>query len=158
MLGWLRRNRKPRVPTDVARCLDQFAQPLALMVAVAEVCSVYARGVRAGQIDTPAYARKNDSVVSIWQDTRTEALSYLDQFGNPDIKALTDPPCQLNTLNCFLDERPHLEYPQPRGEQPADTLQAVFHVYLFLNKAGSSVCDRDTDYKTLKSKNLKHSR
>lgn len=154
MHGCLRDDRESRLPAELARCLDQFAQPLALMMAVAEVCSEYARHVRVGRIKTPAYARLNDDVVSMWQDIRTEALLNLYRFGTPDFKALTDPARQLEILNCFLDERPHMEFPRPRGAQPADTLQALSHVYLYLDEAERSVCDRQTDYRIMNTRNL----
>ena len=59
---------------------------------------------------------------------------------------------QLELLNCFLDQRPHFEFPQPRGEPVADTLQAVFQAYRYLSEVGSEVLDRETDRMALKAK------
>jgi hypothetical protein len=72
-------------------------------------------------------------------------------FGRADLFLLSNPRHQLDLLSIFLDERPHLEFPQPRGQTESDTLQAIWQVYLYLHAVGSEVCDRETDSAQLKA-------
>lgn len=46
---------------------------------------------------------------------------------------------KLELLACFLDDRAHLEMPQPRGAVRPDTIQGMFQVYLYLDAAGKTV-------------------
>jgi len=57
---------------------------------------------------------------------------------------LADPLRQLEVLTCFLEERPYLEMPQPRGEVVPDTIQAMWQAYVYLSEVGSEVADRET--------------
>lgn len=73
-------------------------------------------------------------------------------FGEADAFRLAEPRYQAELLRCFLDEKPHLEMPQPRGEVNADTIQALFRVYRYLSEVGSEVADRETWSDELKRK------
>lgn len=79
-----------------------------------------------------------------------EALHRLFNYGLSDPFLLAMHDKQEELVDCFLNERPHLEMPQPRGEPKADTIQALFQCYLYLDAVGTDVCDRETDRMGLK--------
>ncbi|WP_371385678.1 hypothetical protein [Pseudodesulfovibrio karagichevae] len=120
---------------------------LALLSAVQDAYNDYAKRVNEGEVVYPAHRRKGDGIVPVWHDVRTEALGTMFGFGESDIASLAkrESTCQLMLLSSFLKERPHLEFPQPRGEVVADTIQAVWQIYLYLSAVGKEVCDRETD-------------
>lgn len=129
---------------------EKWLGPPSLAVAIAETVSNYVDSVKAGKISYPAHRRKKSSVVEIWRDLRLEALYKLFNFGKSDPFLLSDQRQQLELLACFLDKQPHLEMPQPHGETISDTIQAMWQVYVYLDKVGSEVADRETDSATLK--------
>jgi len=151
MFAWFRRKTERRSDAVEAFAKKWFGPP-ALVLALAEGTAAYAKEVRAGQVTSPAHRRRNASVVEIWRDARLEALSFLFNFGRSEPGLAAGPRRQLELLTCLVDERPHLEWPQPRDEHTADTLQAVSHAYLYLHEAGSEVVDRESDAATLKAK------
>ncbi len=129
-------------------------RPMALAAAVADTIADYHRAVRAGEVTSPAYKRKNSNVVEIWAHTRLEALSRLWGYGASDVGSLSDSLQQKVLLDAFFEEKPQYLFPhRPSNEPVHDTLQAVFQVYLFLDEAGSEVCDKETDHVTLKIAN-----
>ncbi len=149
MFEWLKKKRA--APEAAVEALARkWLEPSALAVALAETIREFAADVNSGRLEYPAHKRRNDSVVGIWRDLRLEALSHMFNFGRSDPMLLADQRRQLELLHCLLDERPHLEMPQPRGEVVPDTLQAVWQVYLYLDQIGSEVADRETDRATLK--------
>lgn len=147
MWGWF----KKRQPNAEVRALaEKLLGPSALAAALAETVRDYAAAVQAGKLSYPAHRRKGASVVEIWADLRIEALHKLFNFGKSDPFLLSDPRHQADLLACFLDDRAHLEMPQPRGAVIPDTIQAMLQVYLYLDAAGSEVGDRETDRTGLK--------
>lgn len=144
--------KKKSVPPSAQ--MDAFAErwfwPQSLAVAVAEAVRSYAEEVNAGRVSHPAHRRKGSSVVEIWHDLRLEALHSLFNFGQADPFLLSDQKQQMELLSCFLDERPHLEMPQPRGEIVPDTIQAMWQIYVYLDEVGSELADCETDRETLK--------
>ena len=149
MWKWLRKG--SRQPSDAVRALaEQLIGPQSLAVALAETVRAYFDAVKAGKVSYPAHRRDGASVVEIWSDLRVEALHKLFYFGQSDPYLLSDPLSQGDLLSCFLDDRAHLEIPQPRGAVVPDTIQAMWQVYLYLDAAGSEVADRETDRMGLK--------
>lgn len=124
-------------------------EPQALAVAIAAAVRTYTNEVRAGRKQFPAHRRNPPSVLDIWRDLRLEALNRLFNYGQSDPFILSEHSRQAELLASFLDERAHLEMPQPRGEQIADTVQAMWQVYVYLSQVGSEVADQDTDLRTL---------
>lgn len=149
MSNWFKKNR-PAYDESVEALAKRWLGPQALVVALAEIIRDFVEDVNTGRVQYPAHKRQDSSVVSIWRDLRLEALSHMFNFGRSDPMLLADQRQQLALLRCLLDERPHLEMPQPRGEVIPDTLQAVWQVYLYLDQVGSEVADRETDRATLK--------
>lgn len=121
----------------------------ALAVAIAEAVKDYVDAVTAGQLPYPVHRREGASVEEIWGGLRMEALHKLFNFGLSDPFILSEQEHQERLVNCWLVERPYLEFPQPHGERDADTIQAVFQCYVYLSTVGSEVCDRLTDRQTL---------
>ena len=119
----------------------EWLGPQALAVAVAEIVREHFDAVEAGEVTCPAHRRKREhaDVVDIWRDLRLEALHKLYNFGKADIFRLSEAHRQSELLDCFLNERPHLEMPQPRGEITPDTIQAIGQVYVYLSKVVSEV-------------------
>lgn len=149
MWGWFRK--KPRQADDELRALaEQLLGPQALAAALAETVRDYVAAVQAGKLSYPAHRREGASVVEIWADLRIEALHKLFNFGQSDPFLLSDQRRQDELLASFLDDRAHLEMPQPRGAMIPDTIQGMFQVYLYLDVAGSEVADRETDRAGLK--------
>ncbi|WP_421707522.1 hypothetical protein [Algihabitans sp.] len=149
MFEWLKKKRT--APEGAVEALAKnWLGPQALAVALAETIRDFVDDVNSGRVEYPAHKRRNDSVVGIWRDLRLEALSHMFNFGRSDPMLLADQRRQAELLRCLLDERPHLQMPQPRGEVVPDTLQAVWQVYLYLDQIGSEVADRETDRATLK--------
>jgi hypothetical protein len=154
MFGWFKR--KPE--TVDAGVLDEFIEkfegPSILATGIAIAAKEYVDGVRAGRLKHPAHLHKDLGVLGIWRGVENEALLAMFGFGQADVMLLAEQPKQAELLTCFLDERPYLEMPQPRGEVMADTIQSIGQVYQYLTEVGSSVADRETDRLTLRySKN-----
>lgn len=149
MWRWLRKG--SRQPSDEVRAFaEQLIGPQSLAAAVAETVRAYVDAVKAGKVSYPAHRRDGASVVEIWCDLRLEALHKLFNFGQSDPFMLSDPRHQGELLACFFDDKPHLEMPQPRGAVVADTIQAMWQVYMYLDAVGSEVTDRETDRMGLK--------
>ncbi|AXK42277.1 hypothetical protein DVR09_07930 [Erythrobacter aureus] len=149
MWNWFKK--KPRQSDDELRALaEQLIGPQSLAVALAETVRDYTAAVQAGKLSYPAHRREGASVVEIWADLRIEALHKMFNFGQSDPFLLSDQRRQEDLLACFLDDRAHLEMPQPRGAVIPDTIQGMFQVYLYLDAAGSEVADRETDRAGLK--------
>lgn len=149
MWGWSKKKREPLSP-EFEALVHQFIGPRALAVALAETVQAYVREVKAGRVSVPAHHRKEASAVAIWRDLRMEAFALLFDHGTADLFLLAEHQRQREVLDCFLDERPYLEMPQPRGEAIPDTLQAVWRAYGHLDAVGSEVCDKETDRQTLR--------
>lgn len=149
MFNWFRR--KPQSDKNLETFTKRLFAPQALAVAVAKLVADYAMNVKSGQISAPAYKRRDDGVVAIWRDTRFEALARFFAFGKSDPMLLADIREQPEMFRVLIEEKPHLEFPQPRGEIVADTLQGVWQAYVFLDKIGTEVADRETDRYSLKA-------
>jgi hypothetical protein len=149
MFDWFKKKPQLRDP-EVEAFAKRLLGPSALVTALAETIRHYFNEVRAGRIEYPAHKRKNDSIVGIWRDLRLESLANLLSFGRADVMLLAEHRSQLALLRCLLDERPHLEMPQPHGEIIPDTIQAIWQVYVYLGKVGSEVADRETDQYALR--------
>ena len=143
MWGWFKR-KAPPPNGEAERFVRKLLTPMATVAVLAENVRTYFEAVKAGSVSFPAHRRKGASVVQIWIDLRLEALRNLFDFGYSDPTLLADHRRQLELLNCYLDERPHLEMPQPRGEAIPDTIQAVWQVYVYLSDVGTEVLDRDS--------------
>lgn len=150
MWDWLKKKKTPALSTEAEALLVQWVGPQALAGAIAETVRNYVGDVQAGRKKYPAHRRKPVSVVELWRDLRMEALHKLFNFGQSNPFLLSEQTRQAELLGSFLDERPHLEMPQPRGEPVADTLQAMWQVYVYLSEVGSEVADRETDRGTLR--------
>lgn len=149
MWNWL--NKKLPEPSDeLSGLAEQLIGPQSLAVALAETVRDYVAAVQTGKLSYPAHRREGASVVEIWADLRIEALHKLFNFGQSDPFLLSDLRRQEELLACFLDERAHLEMPQPRGAVVPDTIQGMFQAYLYLDAVGSEVADRCTDRDSLK--------
>jgi hypothetical protein len=146
--NWLKR--KQRANDDLKALAEQLIGPQSLAVALAETVRDYTAAVQGGKLPYPAHRREGASVVEVWADLRIEALHKMFNFGQSDPFLLSDQRRQEELLACFLDDRAHLEMPQPRGAVIPDTIQGMFQVYLYLDAAGSEVADRETDRAGLK--------
>ena len=153
MWNWLKR-KSARQDDQLRELFEKLLGPAALVTALAESVGDYFSQVQAGKASYPAHRRKDISVAQLWTDLRLEALHMLFGFGKADAFRLAVPRHQSELLDCFLDEKPHLEMPQPRGEVNADTIQAMFQVYRYLSEVGSEVADRETWYDELKRKGM----
>ena len=146
--NWLKRQRQAN--GDLKALAEQLIGPRSLAVALAETVRDYIAAVQAGKLSYPAHRREGASVVEIWAGLRIESLHRMFNFGQSDPFLLSDERRQGELLACFLDDRVHLEIPQPRGAVIPDTIQGMFQVYLYLDAAGSEVADRETDRAGLK--------
>lgn len=151
MFGWFKK-KAPDLSPEMKALAERLFGPQALSIAIAKSVSDYADGVKAGSIEYPAHRRTPPNVEMVWRDLRLEALQRMFGFGQADLMMLADIRRQPELLTSFMDERPHLEYPQPRGQPVADTLQAVWQVYLYLDAVGTEVADQSTDRAALKAK------
>ncbi len=124
---------------------------MALVVAVAESVRDYEAAVEANRVECPAHRRKSSSVEAIWTDVRLEAMRAVFGFGQADLMMLADIRQQRRLLDSFVNERPHLRFPQPTGESIADTWQGVWQIYRYLDAVGSEVMDPETDRSSLRS-------
>lgn len=149
LFSWFRRRKAQELSPEMRAFADKTLKPIALAVAISEAVRDHAKAIKSGRLSFPAHKRENANVEGIWADLRLEALSALIGFGRANLTLLADFRRQAEMLSAFLDERPHLEVPQPRGEPIADTWQAVWHVYLYLDAVGSEVMDSATDHISL---------
>lgn len=147
MFNWFKKGRSPE-----QELADKLLGPQALAIAIAETVRNYTDGVKAGQIQYPAHRREKSGVAQIWNDVRLEALHKMFGFGRADLLSLADIRRQTDLLNAFINDKPHLQLPQPSGETVADTWQAVWQVYVYLDAVGSELADVETDRTTLKAK------
>ena len=152
MLGLFRKKKAQEPSQELRVFAERFVGPQARTLAIAESVREYVDGVKAGKIEYPAHRRKDTNVLTVWNDVRLEAFHKMFNFGQSDLMLLADFRQQLPMLNCFLDERPHLEMPQPRGQTTADTLQGIWQIYVYLSTVGSELGDVSTDRFTLKSR------
>ena len=128
MWDWFKRKSSGR-DDDIREMFEKLLGPAALVGALAEAVGDYFRRVQAREVSYPAHRRKDVSVAQLWTDLRLEALHMLFGFGKADAFRLAEPRHQSELLDCFLDKKPHLEMPQPRGEVNPDTIQAMFQAY-----------------------------
>ena len=149
MWEWFKRKRPPLNP-ELDGVLDQFIGSRSLAVAIAETVKAYTLEVQAGRVSVPAHRHTDVSALEIWRNLRMETFAFLFNHGTADLFLLSEHERQREVLDCFLEERPHLEMPQPRGQPIPDTLQAVWRAYMHLDSAGSEVCDKETDRQTLR--------
>jgi len=145
MFGWFKKEATPQSEPGHP-LIHQFLRPMAISSALSEAISDYAEAVQAGIVTSPAYQRKGDSVVGIWNDTRLEALRHLWGFGASDARLLADHRQQRKLLDIFFKKKLQYVFPhQPSGDPVHDTLQALFQVYMYLDEAGSAVGDKETN-------------
>ncbi len=150
MLGWFKKRKPQELPPELKAFSERFFGPQAQAVAITECVREYVDAVQAGKVKYPAHRRQGASVIDLWNDVRLEAFHKIFNFGKADLMLLADMRQQLALLSNFLDERPHFEMPQPRGELIADTLQGVWQVYIYLSTVGSELADNATDNHVLK--------
>lgn len=149
MFGWFKKKSVPQSEV-VRQKLEKFMKPIALAGALAEIISEYIKDVESGKASSPAYQRKNGTVVGIWRDTRLEALRHLWGYGASEPTLLANTVKQKKLFDGFFKNKPQYEYShQPSGDPLHDTLQALVHVYLFLEKAGWAVGDKEIDMRFL---------
>lgn len=156
MFGWFKRKSltpsthslDPRLQT----LAEKWFEPTVLSVAIAETVSSYYSEVKAGRTKSPVHLDRDAGVLEMWRGVRLEALGRMFGFGEADLTLLAKQQQQVHLINCFLNDCPHLEMPQPRGEQLADTIQAFWQIYVYLSEVGSEVADRETDRMTLRLK------
>ncbi|MFZ1965036.1 MAG: hypothetical protein WAU78_16505 [Roseiarcus sp.] len=151
MFGWFKKKPSELSP-EMTALADELFRPQVLALTITQVVSDYANAAKAGRVEYPAHRRSSTNVEAVWNDVRIEALHKMFGFGMADLMMLADLRRQADLFAAFLDERPHLEFPQPRGESVADTLQAVWQTYLYLDAVGSEVMDSATDHTTLEGK------
>jgi len=149
MFGWFKK--KPELSPETEGLADTLFGAQALAIAIAECVRDHFLAVKDGRIDYPAHRRRGSNVEAIWTDVRMEAMQKMFGFGQSDPMMLANMPQQSALLASFLNERPHLEFPQPRGQPVADTLQGVWQIYVYLDAVGSEVMDRETDRASLKA-------
>ena len=152
MLGWFKKRKPQELSPELKVLSERFFGPQAQAVAIAECVRDYFNAVQAKEVEYPAHHRERASVLELWTHVRLEAFHKMFNFGRADLMLLADMRQQLMLLNRFLDERPHFEMPQPRGELVADTLQGVWQVYMYLSMVGSELADNATDKHVLKSR------
>ena len=152
MFEWFKKQRTQEPSPKMNALTDRLLGPQAQAVAIAECVREYVDAVQAGQVEYPAHRRKGSGVAELWTHIRLEAFHKIFNFGKSDLMLLADLRQQLTLLNSFIDERPHFEFPQPRGEPLADTLQGVWQVYIYLSAVGGELADNATDKHVLKSR------
>jgi hypothetical protein len=152
MLGWFKKKKQaPELSTEEKLLSHPIIGSAIRARWIAKLVEKYIAEVNTGEVEYPAIQRKDASIPRLWNDTRLEAFHKMFNFGQCDLMLLADIHQQLPLLNIFMDERPHLEMPQPRGEAFADTLQGVGQLYLYLGEVGGILADPATDAAALKS-------
>src|SRR4051812_6058426 len=114
MFNWFKNKPLPKeTPSTLVEFVNEVMGPGALAVAIAKCVAGYTRDVQNGVVTYPSYKREKASVVEVWRDTRLEALHKLFNFGKSDTYLLSDFVEQPRLLNCLLDEKVYLQWPQP---------------------------------------------
>jgi hypothetical protein len=149
MFGWFRKKATllPAVPFDpiLQDFIKKWLGPDVLIAAIADSVAAYFADVKAGRVMLPAHKNQDVGVLRMWENIRCEALAHMFGFGKADLSLLANRQQQIKCIQCFLEERPHLQLPQPSGDVMAHTLQAVWQVYVHLSEVGTIVADRETD-------------
>lgn len=130
---------------------DKTLGSQALAVAIAEGVRDYATAVLEGRVNSLPHSRENPTLEGVWSGVRIEAACRLIGFGQANIMLLADFQRQSELFAAFIDERPHLRFPQPTGEPIADTIQAMWQAYVYLDAVGSELMDSATDRASLKA-------
>lgn len=122
MLGrfWRKRKIADLADEETLAFIKAGISSRALAVAIAEAVKDYVDAVTAGELPYPVHRSEGASVEEIWAGLRMEALHKLFNFGLSDPFILAEQENQQRLVNCWLVERPYLEFPQPRGERDAD--------------------------------------
>lgn len=151
MFGWFKKSSQATT-AETNALADTLFGPQSLAIAIAECARDHFLAVKEGRIDYPAHRRKGSNVEAVWTDVRMEAFQRMFGFGLADPFMLCDMRRQAQLFSAFLNEQPHFEFPQPRGQPIADTLQSVWQIYVYLDQVGSEVMDRETNRESLKAR------
>lgn len=147
MFGWFK-NKKSEADEKEAirRLMAPIIEAQSTAVAIAQTAAEHMKQVSAGAISAPAVNWKGQgkNVQRVWSATRLETVSHAFNFGQSSLMLLADLKHQHVLIDAWLDRRPQFEFPQPRGEPTADTLQGVWQCYVYLSKLGDVTMDRET--------------
>lgn len=143
MFGWFKK--KPKADGSLPGFVEEMFRPLALGAAVGKLVVEYQADLKAGRVTAPASQRDDASALEVWRDTRIEALSFLWALPASEPAGLADSREQVDLLEAFNRATPHPMTPLPEsGNAVQDTLSCVLQVYVYLDKIGTTVGDRET--------------
>ena len=123
----------------------RFTRATSLAVALSDEAAKHMLGVSAGHVEFPIHKSKTSSVLQIWHHLRLEAFHRAIRFGKGSILDLADIGKQTIVLSTFLDNKCHLQFPQPFGSEADQSVQGMFQAYVYLGEVGTEVGDRATD-------------
>jgi hypothetical protein len=145
MFDWLWTRKSDRIQFESAG--GNLFGPIALAKSIISNVEEYMLAANAREFSIPAWKRRleepRSSVREVWQDTRTESLTALLLHGRRDWEYLTGPAHQLELIETYEIDRPHLKFPQmANGDQLHDTIQAVWQCIAYLHQAAFDVGTR----------------
>jgi hypothetical protein len=152
MFDWFKKKKAPDLSPEAKAFAERMFRPMVLAGAIAQLVREHRDAVEEGRVEYPAHRSKSPNVLTIWRDVRFEAMNKMFGFGQADIMMLADISRQAQLFTTFVDVRPHLQFPQPKGQPVEDTLQGLWQAYVHLDAVGSAVFDSATDRLALKAK------
>ncbi len=144
MFRFLRKKPKAN-PPQMGAFFEPFLGPPATAIALTETVGKHVERIRAGEVPFPILEAKEATTVQAWHHLRLEACIGAFGFGEGSLFELADVGKSREAFSEFLDHKAHLYFPQPSGGIMAQSVQAMWQVYLYLGQAGTSVADPATD-------------
>lgn len=146
MFSFLRRRTKPKtIPPHMKDFADRFLGPIAMATAVAKVTAEHAERIHKREVPFPVMKAGEVPTLQIWHHLRLEAFMISVRYGEGSLLDLAEIGNQPAALAAFLDQKAHLQFPQPSGDRFAHAVQGMWQAYLYLSEVGREVADPATD-------------
>lgn len=153
MFGFFRRDRAQKpVPPHLKDLADRMIGPIAMATAVAQVTAEHAEHARNGEAPFPVMKAAKIPTLQVWHHLRLECFMVSVRYGEGSLVELADVGNQPAALAAFLDQKAHLEFPQPSGDRLAQSVQGMWQAYLYLMEVGRDVADPATDLFQLRAR------
>lgn len=149
MFGWLMARLKGGSDLVRRETIDQLVSPQATAIAIAEVVAEHFDAVGRGTVPYPYYKADKATAATTWDYTRIEAVRQMFGYGAASLLDLADVRTQRGLLDRISSVDPTFDAVPACGDVLTDTVNAIWSVYAYLDRAGSDVMDAHTDRASL---------
>lgn len=150
------RRKKPKatIPPELKALFERTTKGMSWAAALADVAAQHAKNIKAGRSPFPVMEAEDVTTVTRWHHLRLEACLGAVRYGQGSLGNLADFQTQRAALAALLDQRAHLQFPQPSGDAMAHSVQGMWQAYLYLGEAGTKVADPTTDRFLLRGRSI----